>query len=342
MQRAALIAVVALAVVAGAAAAHAEELRVETRDWVLTAPSEIGTQADLELTARAAQICTDEVTKLVGHRPRNVAKFEMRWTPGAVSGAGATSTGVINWYRPGFTLLDDVTRAWREDLVARGICFGPHEIAHVLTWQSWGQAWANEGFATFTDSLYDSLAWRCCDAPTRSKLRCDASGYTWALERYAFSDLSPFTPRDTASYNSAACFWWEVHRVGGFPAIRAILASMRGERPRTTGEFAVRHVNPILGADLRPLLGTLGFEPGELEAAPRRLPPALCTRIGTAGRDILSGTRGRDVLCGLGGADLFRTRDGNADSIRCGPGKDAVVADRRDRVAADCERVSRR
>ena len=147
---------------------------------------------------------------------------------------------------------------------------------------------------------------------------------------------------DIASYNTAACFWWEVHRAGGFPAIRAILASMRGERPQTTGEFVVRHVNPILGADLRPLLGRLGFEPRELEASPRRLPPRLCTRIGTAGRDVLSGTSGRDVLCGLVGDDVFRSRDRTADVIRCGPGKDVVAADRRDQVGRDCERVSRR
>ena len=341
MKRAALIGVLVLVSVTSAAAAPAEELRVETRDWVFTLPSEIGTRAELELTARAIQICTDEMTKLVGHRPQNVAKFEWRWTPGATRVSGAHSTGVITWFTPGFRLVDDVTRRFREDLVARGMCFGPHEITHVLTWQSWGQHWANEGLATFTDNLYDSGAWRCCDAPTRSTMRCDAAGYTWGLERHAFSDLSPFTI-DGPSYNSAGCFWWDVHRVGGFPAIRAILASMRGERPRTTGDFVVRHVNPILGANLRPLLLTLGFEPAELEATPRRLPPQLCTRIGTAGRDVLTGTRGRDVLCGLGGADLIRVRDGSADSIRCGPGKDVVVADRRDRVARDCERVSRR
>jgi len=341
MQRFALIALLALVAAASAAAGRAQELRVETRDWVLIAPDEVGSRADLELTARAAQICTDELIKLVGHRPRDVARFEMRWTPGAVGGSGATSTGITNWYPPGFKLLDDATRRFREDLVARGVCFGPHEIAHVLTSQSWGQVWANEGFATFTDGLYDSYAWRCCAAPTQSKLRCDAAGYSWALERHAFSDLSPFK-LDIGSYNTAACFWWEVRRLGGFPAVRAVLASMRGERPRTTGEFVVRHVNPILGADLRPLLARLGFESGELEAPARRLPPQLCTRIGTAGRDVLSGTRGRDVLCGLAGADLFRTRDGSADTIRCGSGKDVVVADRRDRVARDCERVSRR
>jgi hypothetical protein len=338
MRHAALTVVLALTVVAGTAAAP--DLRIETRDWVLIAPDEVGTQEELELTGRAIQICTNELKRLIGHRPTNVARFEWRWTPG-VNGASANSEGVISRYGPGFRLVDDVTRSFRQDLVARGMCFGPHEVAHVLTWQSWGQAWANEGFATFADNLYDSAAWRCCDAPTRSTVHCDANGYTWALERHPFSDLSPFS-YDISSYNTAACFWWEVHRLGGFPAIRAVLASMRGERPRTTGELVVRHVNPILGADLRPLLGRLGFEPGELAATPRRLPPQLCTRIGTAGRDVLAGTPGRDVVCALGGADLVRVRDGGRDAVACGPGKDTVLADRRDRVSRDCERVSRR
>ena len=33
--------------------------------------------------------------------------------------------------------------------------------------------------------------------------------------------------------------------------------------------------------------------------------------------------------------------DGRRDRVRCGPGRDRVVADRKDRVAGDCERLSR-
>jgi hypothetical protein len=339
MGRRALSLLVVLVAVAGAPAARAE-LRAETGDWVLVAPDEVGTQTDLDLTARATQLCSDEIVKLLSHRPSVVPRFTMQWVPAAANGSGATRTGVFNWYTPGFRLLTPQTRAFRESLVAQRLCFGPHEVTHLLTWDSFRIAWANEGFAEYTDRLYGNASWRCCASPPPASFRCDESGYTRWNERTPFSDLSPFL-RTNVDYNTAACFWWEVQRVGGFPALRAILASMRGEPPLTTGALVVRHVNPILGADLRPLLRRLGFEPAELEAPPRRLPPWLCTRIGMAGRDVLDGTRGRDVLCGLGGADLFRVRGGGADLVRCGPGRDAVLADQRDVVTRDCERVTR-
>ena len=85
----------------------------------------------------------------------------------------------------------------------------------------------------------------------------------------------------------------------------------------------------------------------------------LCTRRGTDGPDAVVGTRGADVLCGLGGSDqldggagpdrLFGglatdrivARDGAFDVVGCGGGNDLVVADRRDFVGIDCERVTR-
>ncbi|HWC32225.1 MAG TPA: sulfatase/phosphatase domain-containing protein, partial [Actinomycetota bacterium] len=83
----------------------------------------------------------------------------------------------------------------------------------------------------------------------------------------------------------------------------------------------------------------------------------LCTREGTPSADVLRGTARYDVLCGRRGKDhlyprggedwvyagrrndLVDSRDGHADVIRCGPGKDVVRADRRDRLRADCERI---
>ena len=85
----------------------------------------------------------------------------------------------------------------------------------------------------------------------------------------------------------------------------------------------------------------------------------LCTHTGTRGSDSLTGSGGFDIICGRAGddtidpgagrdlvfgeagADRVTARDGRRDTIRCGRGRDSVVADRRDIVARDCERVSR-
>ncbi|HEV3408263.1 MAG TPA: PA domain-containing protein, partial [Gaiellaceae bacterium] len=70
---------------------------------------------------------------------------------------------------------------------------------------------------------------------------------------------------------------------------------------------------------------------------------------GTAKANTLRGTSSADVILGLGGADRLYGARGNdklaggsgRDVIRCGAGRDSVLADGADRVAADCERVSR-
>ena len=84
-----------------------------------------------------------------------------------------------------------------------------------------------------------------------------------------------------------------------------------------------------------------------------------CTRTGTARADRLAGGSRPDLLCGLGGSDRLRggrsedrmfggvgddridARDGAFDVVGCGPGRDVVLADKRDLVGEDCERISR-
>jgi trypsin len=60
--------------------------------------------------------------------------------------------------------------------------------------------------------------------------------------------------------------------------------------------------------------------------------------VGGRGRDRLSG--GRDRLAGHGGSDVINARDGARDTVDCGPGRDSVRRDVRDRVRG-CERVRR-
>jgi hypothetical protein len=63
--------------------------------------------------------------------------------------------------------------------------------------------------------------------------------------------------------------------------------------------------------------------------------------LGGGGRDRLRGGPGRNVYSAGGGADRVFARNNKRDRIRCGKGRDRVVADQNDRVARDCERVRR-
>jgi hypothetical protein len=63
--------------------------------------------------------------------------------------------------------------------------------------------------------------------------------------------------------------------------------------------------------------------------------------FGLAGNDTLTGGPGADYVNGGPGDDRLFLRDGARDRAICGAGRDRVVADLRDRVAADCEIVLR-
>jgi Ca2+-binding RTX toxin-like protein len=77
---------------------------------------------------------------------------------------------------------------------------------------------------------------------------------------------------------------------------------------------------------------------------------------GWYGDDVITGGPGRDdinadasagactfLVCRVGsGNDRVDVRDGERDSVKCGPGRDVVLADRKDRIAEDCEVVRRR
>jgi uncharacterized delta-60 repeat protein len=62
---------------------------------------------------------------------------------------------------------------------------------------------------------------------------------------------------------------------------------------------------------------------------------------GGSGDDSLSGSKGKDSFSGGAGNDRISSADGVAEHVSCGPGRDRVTADRRDRLSG-CERVRRR
>lgn len=64
-------------------------------------------------------------------------------------------------------------------------------------------------------------------------------------------------------------------------------------------------------------------------------------RAGGPETDRLRGSARRDCLDVRGGDDRVAVAGGGADRVRCGSGVDRVQADRADRVAHDCERVTR-
>ncbi|HEV2785229.1 MAG TPA: calcium-binding protein [Solirubrobacteraceae bacterium] len=57
--------------------------------------------------------------------------------------------------------------------------------------------------------------------------------------------------------------------------------------------------------------------------------------------DIIFGNLGDDEAAGGAGNDRINVVGGGRDVVRCGTGDDRVFADARDRVATDCERISR-
>ena len=64
--------------------------------------------------------------------------------------------------------------------------------------------------------------------------------------------------------------------------------------------------------------------------------------VGSNNADRITGTPGNDNIAALRGADRINVAGGGVDDVDCGQGADVVVADRRDRVAKDCDKVQRR
>lgn len=69
---------------------------------------------------------------------------------------------------------------------------------------------------------------------------------------------------------------------------------------------------------------------------------AVSERIrGLASNEVIRGLGGDDCLDGGADNDTITSRDGLRETIRCGPGRDRITADRSDRLIG-CERITRR
>ena len=64
--------------------------------------------------------------------------------------------------------------------------------------------------------------------------------------------------------------------------------------------------------------------------------------VGERGADLLTGGKGPDSMDGGSGPDRLRSRDGRRDQVSCGSAFDRALADRPDKVEADCDRIRRR
>jgi len=115
------------------------------------------------------------------------------------------------------------------------------------------------------------------------------------------------------------------------PAPTKTVAGAQATRVRATS-----HADRLVGTPGRDMLRGLGGGDTILGLAGDDL------LDGGTGNDTLVGGTGRDLLYGRAGNDVLSVRDGTRDRVSCGQGRDRVVADKRDVVSRDCERVVRR
>lgn len=113
---------------------------------------------------------------------------------------------------------------------------------------------------------------------------------------------------------------------------RVYVAAADGANPR-----------PLTPTDGRPCLIRSGeaFVKGYSTADDLRGGPFGQDLLALGGNDTIAPGGGRDDVEAGAGNDRVYARDGRQDTIRCGTGKDVVVADRIDRVGPSCETIRR-
>lgn len=121
------------------------------------------------------------------------------------------------------------------------------------------------------------------------------------------------------------------------PCVLPQLGTDAKDTPRTLVPSAAGDAIHGAGGDDR-LRGLEGADCVYGDAGDDRLrgDPGADRLRGGAGDDRLAGGTGKDVLGGGPGADRLSARGGGVDRVKCGPGRDRVLADRRDRLGRGC------
>jgi Tol biopolymer transport system component len=132
--------------------------------------------------------------------------------------------------------------------------------------------------------------------------------------------------------------------VGAVGAARRVGRDQRGIDIKLLAQLQVTADGPLLPTqretDVVPFTPDRcsSSDPGRGRIDGTRFPDRIC---GRRGADDIHPLDGKDFVFAGAGPDRIFARDIYGDVIRCGPGKDIVIADRKDIVARDCERVTR-
>jgi hypothetical protein len=169
----------------------------------------------------------------------------------------------------------------------------------------------------------------------------------------SWSDFSLEAVEGYACARRSAAFVCRIERIdrGEFRQVAVLGRARRVGRDQSSRSMSLS-ARLTVTAD-RPLLATsretgyVFFTPSRCVTRDRgggyiegtRFPDRICGRRGADDIDPLGG---KDYVYAGAGRDLINSRDRYGDVISCGPGRDRVFADRKDKVSRDCERVRRR
>ena len=130
---------------------------------------------------------------------------------------------------------------------------------------------------------------------------------------------------------------------------QSVVYTWRGGVTRTylSGRSVFLHKGAGFGAAFSPVADTIAWAgprpvcPGHISILVGGPLAGTCDVSGTPGPDVIEGSpRENDVILAGGGNDRVHANDGHTDRVNCGPGRDTVWADRKDKLTG-CEVIHR-